>query len=109
MKTIRGALALVVFLAAPALFAQQYPAKPIRFLVGFAPGGSTDIAARLLAQKVSESFSQQVVVDNRTGAGGMISAEALAKSPPDGYTIHACTTGIFAILPFLCKKLPYDP
>jgi len=109
VTTIRGALALVVFLAAPALFAQQYPAKPIRFLVGFAPGGSTDIVARLLAQKMSESFSQQVVVDNRTGAGGMISAEALAKSPPDGYTIHACTTGIFAILPFLYKKLPYDP
>lgn len=103
------AVALVVSAAVTPLFAQQFPSKPIRFLVGFAPGGSTDIVARLLAQKMSENFGQQVVVDNRTGAGGMISAEALAKSPPDGYTIQACTTGMFAIQPFLYKKLPYDP
>jgi tripartite-type tricarboxylate transporter receptor subunit TctC len=106
---IRSAWVIVLLLASPPLFAQQYPVKPIRFLVGFAPGGSTDIVARLLAQKMAESFNQQVVVDNRTGAGGMISAEALAKSPPDGYTIQACTTGMFAIQPFLYKKLPFDP
>jgi tripartite-type tricarboxylate transporter receptor subunit TctC len=89
--------------------AQHFPSKPIRFLVGFAPGGSTDIVARLLAQKMSDSMGQQVVVENRPGAGSNIAAEALAKSPPDGYTILACTTGLFAIQPFLFKKLPYDP
>ncbi len=92
-----------------AAFAQAFPSKPIRFLVGFAPGGSTDIVARLIAQKMSESIGQQVVVENRPGAGSNIAAEALAKSPPDGHTILACTTGLFAIQPFLFKKLPYDP
>src|SRR5688572_7856327 len=81
--------------------AQSFPSKPIRFLVGFAPGGSTDIVARLLAQKMSESMGQQVVVENRPGAGSNIAAEALAKAPPDGHTILACTTGLFAIQPFL--------
>jgi len=89
--------------------AQQYPVKTVRFLVGFAPGGSTDIVARLIAQKLTDAWGQQVVVDNRAGAGGMISAELLAKSPPDGYTIQACTTGMFAIQPFLYKNLPYNP
>ena len=91
------------------LAAQTFPTKPIRFLVGFAPGGSTDIVARLLAQKMTDSMGQQVVVENRPGAGSNIAAEALAKAPPDGYTILACTTGLFAIQPFLYKKLPYDP
>ena len=95
-------------LASPAV-AQTFPSKPIRFLVGFAPGGSTDIVARLLAQKMTENMGQQVVVENRPGAGSNIAAEALAKAPPDGYTILACTTGLFAIQPFLYKKLPYDP
>ncbi len=88
--------------------AQNYPGKSIRFLVGFAPGGSTDIVARLIAQKMSENIGQQVVVDNRTGAGGIIAAEALAKSPPDGYTMFACTTGNFAIIPYLYKSVPYN-
>ena len=74
--------------------AQNFPNRSIRFIVGFAPGGSTDILARLIAQKLTDSFGQQVVVDNRTGAGGIIAAEALAKSAPDGYTIMACTTEI---------------
>ena len=88
--------------------AQNYPGKSIRFQVGFAPGGSTDIVARLIAQKMSENIGQQVVVDNRTGAGGIIAAEALAKSPPDGYTMFACTTGNFAIIPYLYKSVPYN-
>jgi tripartite-type tricarboxylate transporter receptor subunit TctC len=88
--------------------AQSFPNKSIRFLVGFAPGGSTDILARLIAQKMSENIGQQVVVDNRTGAGGIIAAEALAKSPPDGYTMLACTTGNFAIIPYLYKSVPYN-
>jgi tripartite-type tricarboxylate transporter receptor subunit TctC len=89
--------------------AQPFPSKTIRFLVGFAPGGSTDIVARLIAQEMSKTIGQQVVVDNRPGAGGNIAAELATKAPPDGHTIFACTTGVFAIQPFLYSKLPYDP
>ena len=89
--------------------AQTFPSKSIRFLVGFAPGGSTDIVARMIAQEMSKSIGQQVVVDNRPGAGGNIAAEIATKAPPDGHTIFACTTGVFAIQPFLYAKLPYDP
>jgi tripartite-type tricarboxylate transporter receptor subunit TctC len=89
--------------------AQPFPSKTIRFLVGFAPGGSTDIVARLIAQEMSKTIGQQVVVDNRPGAGGNIAAELATKAPPDGHTIFACTTGVFAIQPFLYAKLPYDP
>ena len=89
--------------------AQNYPNKTVRILVGFAPGGSTDIVARLIAQEMTKNVGQQVVVDNRPGAGGNIAAELVSKAPPDGYTLHACTTGVFAIQPFLYSKLPYDP
>ena len=89
--------------------AQVFPSKSIRILVGFAPGGSTDILARVIAQEMSKNIGQQVVVDNRPGAGGNIAAELVSKAPPDGYTLHACTTGVFAIQPFLYSKLPYDP
>jgi tripartite-type tricarboxylate transporter receptor subunit TctC len=94
---------------APSVNAQPFPSKTIRFLVGFAPGGSTDIVARLIAQEMSKTIGQQVVVDNRPGAGGNIAAELATKAPPDGHTIFACTTGVFAIQPFLYAKLPYDP
>ena len=89
--------------------AQSYPNKTIRILVGFAPGGSTDIVARLIAQEMTKNVGQQVVVDNRPGAGGNIAAELTSKAPPDGHTLFACTTGVFAIQPFLYSKLPYDP
>ncbi len=89
--------------------AQNYPNKTIRILVGFAPGGSTDIVARLIAQEMTKNVGQQVVVENRPGAGGNIAAELVSKAPPDGYTLHACTTGVFAIAPFIYSKLPYDP
>lgn len=89
--------------------AQNFPTRQIRFLVGFAPGGSTDIVARMIAQELAKNVGQQVVVDNRPGAGSLIAAELTAKSPPDGHTIFACTTGIFAILPFIQSKLPIDP
>ena len=97
-------LALLTSMAA----AQSYPSKTIRFLVGFAPGGSTDIVARLIAQELTKSIGQQVVVDNRPGAGSAIAAELTAKSPPDGHTIFACTTGVFAIMPFLYSRLGYN-
>lgn len=93
----------------PVATAQPFPSKTIRFLVGFAPGGSTDIVARLIAQEMSKTIGQQVVVDNRPGAGGNIAAELATKAPPDGHTLFACTTGVFAIQPFLYAKLPYDP
>lgn len=92
-----------------ATLAQNFPSKSIRFLVGFAPGGSTDIVARMIAQEMAKNIGQQVIVDNRPGAGSAIAAELTAKAPPDGHTIFACTTGIFAILPFIQSKLPYDP
>ncbi len=92
----------------PAL-AQNFPSKPIRFVVPYAPGGSTDIVARILAQKLSDAMGQQVVVDNRPGAGGSIGADVVAKSPPDGYTMVTAVTGTMAINQFLYRKLPFDP
>jgi len=104
---ITATLLLTLVLAAAAS-AQSFPNKTIRILVGFAPGGSTDIVARLIAQKMTDNVGQQVVVDNRPGAGGIIAAEILSKSPPDGYTMFACTTGNFAIIPYLYKTVPYN-
>lgn len=89
--------------------AQTYPSKSIRILVGFAPGGSTDIVARLIAAEMTKNVGQQVVVENRPGAGGNIAAGLASAAAPDGYTLHACTTGVFAIAPFIYAKLPYDP
>ena len=88
--------------------AQTYPSKSIRILVGFAPGGSTDIVARLIAAEMTKNLGQQVVVENRPGAGGNIAAGIASSAAPDGYTLHACTTGVFAIAPFIYSKLPYD-
>ncbi|HKA43401.1 MAG TPA: tripartite tricarboxylate transporter substrate binding protein [Burkholderiales bacterium] len=100
---------LVSIVVAAVVPAQNWPARPVRILVGFAPGGSTDIVARLIAQEMAKNLGQQVIVDNRPGAGGNIAAELTSKAPPDGHTIFACTTGVFAIQPFLYSKLPYDP
>lgn len=101
------AIALAGCVSLPAL-AQNYPAKPIRLMVGFAPGGGTDIVARVLAQKLSESWGQQVVVENRAGATGTIAADFVAKSAPDGYTLLMGHVNSNAIAPTLFKKLPYD-
>ena len=89
--------------------AQPYPAKPVRLVVGFAPGGATDILARSIAQKMSESWGQQAVVDNRPGASGMIAAETVAKASADGYTMLVASPGEIAINPHLYRKLAYDP
>lgn len=94
--------------AAPAN-AQSYPAKPVRMIVPFPAGGATDIVGRLIAQKLSESFGQQVIVDNRGGAGGTIGSDLAAKSPPDGYTMLLGTSSTHAVAPSLYSKLPYDP
>ena len=89
--------------------AAEYPTKPIRMLVGFAPGGGTDTTARTIAQPLSEALGQQVIVDNRAGAAGNIAADIASKSPPDGYTILMGTIAALAINPSLYKSLPFDP
>ena len=101
--------ALVAALLLPfAAHAQPYPSKPIKVLVGFAPGGGTDVVARLIAQKMQESMGQPVVVENRAGATGMIAAELLTKSAPDGYTILMGHVNSNAIAPNLFKTMAYD-
>jgi len=87
----------------------DYPNKPIKLIVGFAPGGSTDIVARIVAQKLGEKLGQTVIVENRAGAGGTIGADVTAKSPPDGYTLTLGTTSTHAIAAGAYSKLPYDP
>ncbi len=103
-----------VFLAAWALIAvgnvgaQTYPARPIRLIVADSPGGAPDQLARIVSQKLSLALGQQVVVDNRPGAGGVLGADIAAKAPNDGYTVLMTTTAIYAILPNRRKNLPYD-
>ena len=104
---LAGAIALMAHAAA---YAQPaYPTKAIRFIVPFPPGGGTDIGTRIIAQKLSERFNQQVLVDNRGGAAGIIGTELAAKSPPDGYTLMMGNIGTHAINVSLYSKLPYDP
>lgn len=88
--------------------AQSYPSRPIRIIVQFGPGTSVDIMARVIAQKLGENWNQQVVVDNRPGAGGIIGTALGAKAPADGYTLTMVASGAFAVNPSLYSKLPYD-
>ena len=88
--------------------AQAFPAKPIRMVVPFAPGGPTDIVGRAIAQRMTETFGQTVIVDNRAGAGGVVGADLVAKAPADGYTVLLCSTGAMAINPGLMPNIPYD-
>jgi tripartite-type tricarboxylate transporter receptor subunit TctC len=108
MSIVLRAALLFLLLAGNAL-AQTYPAKPVKLLIPFPPGGNTDIVGRLMAHKLSEAFGQQVYIENRGGAGGTIGAEAAAKSPPDGYTLFFGTTGTLASAPALQPNLRYDP
>ena len=101
------AVSSALILIAPAQ-AQPYPSRTVRILAGFAPGGSTDIMARIVAQKLTEAFQQHVVVENRPGANGNIAAETTAKAPPDGYTLLMAANG-FTINASLYKTLPYNP
>ncbi|HVL54946.1 MAG TPA: tripartite tricarboxylate transporter substrate binding protein [Burkholderiaceae bacterium] len=103
-----GAAALAAAIAAPGVGAQAYPTRPVRLLVGFPPGGSTDLAARVLAEKLGQSLGQPVVVENRPGASGNIAAEQVARSAPDGYTLLMAATS-FATSPSFFEKLPWDP
>ena len=114
-NSLVASIALTAMIAPAAAYAQgnanaplTYPTKTIRMLVGFAAGGGTDATARLFAQKLSDAFGQNVVVDNRPGAGGNIAADILAKSNPDGYTL-LMTVAAHAVNATLYRKLPYDP
>jgi len=107
-KRILFLLSLCLLAAAPAR-AQQFPVKPIRLLVGFAAGGSTDKLARVLAQRMTEVLGQPVVVDNRPGAAGNLAAEAVAGAPADGYTLFMATLSSQAINPHIYSKLKFDP
>lgn len=89
-------------------FAQQYPNKPIRIIVAYTPAGTTDILARVLGQKMSESFGQPVIIENRPGANGNIGTDVAAKATPDGYTVLMTTAGTHGINPKLYRKLPWD-
>jgi len=101
---------LLLFLAAALSFAaathaQTYPAKAVRVLVGFAPGGSTDLTARIFAQELNKLWNTQVVVDNRPGASGMIAAELASKSAPDGYTLLVSPQTSIVVAPLIFKKV----
>jgi tripartite-type tricarboxylate transporter receptor subunit TctC len=109
--TRRAALALAGgALAAPPAHAQgDWPSGPVRVVVPFAPGGSTDVAARILAERMGQTLGQTVVVENRSGSGGLVGADAVAKAAPDGYTLLMATTGLLAIAPHLYPQMPFDP
>ena len=109
---VRRAAVLLCFAlpasAVNAADAQNYPVKSIRLIVGYSPGGGTDVLSRVLAKYLGESFKQTVIVDNRPGAGGILATELVAKAPPDGYTLLT-TPSTHSINPGLYAKLPYDP
>jgi len=110
IRMLAALAALMLALPAPSgsAWAQTYPNKPVRFVVPFAPGGTTDILARLVGAKLSEVYGQQFVIENRAGAGGNIGAEIVAKSAPDGYTILMGTPGTQAINQYVYRAMPYD-
>jgi len=113
-KNRRLSLALIVgvahfLISTPGLAQSGWPNKPVRIVVPFAPGGTTDILARAVAPELSKAFGQQFVVDNRAGAGGNVGADIVAKSPGDGYTLLMGTVGTHGINKALYAKLPYDP
>ncbi len=106
---IRGLLGMFMALAGHAALAQGYPSKPIRFIIPFAPGGTTDIVARLVGQKLTEAWGQGVVVESRPGANGIIASEVTKNAAPDGHTMFMAVLSTHATNPFLYSKLPYDP
>lgn len=109
LKVFVASSLVTLCLAVGSAHAQGWPAKPIRFIVPFPAGGATDVLTRTVAPKLAEALGQQVVVDNRAGAGGMIGVDLAAKAPPDGYTLVLSTVGPVAINPSLYAKMPFDP
>ncbi len=106
-KTLKGGMLAILFAASTSAFAQAYPSKVIKIVVPFGPGGIADLTIRVVAQKMSESMKQAVIVDNRPGAGGIVAADAVAKAYPDGYTLLLISNGT-AVSAGLFKRLPYD-
>ena len=107
VKSRLAAFAAALLAALPAA-AQEYPAKPVRIIIGFPPGGATDLVARLMAPKYAGIFKQQFIVDNRPGANGVIGSDLAAKAAPDGYALHLATIGSLVLSP-ATSKVPYDP
>ncbi len=107
--TMRFLLAVIAAVLPVLAQAQAWPSKPVRLLVPFAPGGTTDVLARLVGQKLGDALGQQLLVDNRPGAGGNIGTELVVKSPADGYTLVMSFDGTMAINPSTYRKLAYDP
>ena len=105
----RPFLLLAALLCAPLLALAQYPDKPVRLVVGFPPGTGPDVVARTLGNKLGELLKQNLVIDNKAGAGGQIAAQAVAKSAPDGYNLLLGEVGSISIAPAAYSKLPYDP
>jgi tripartite-type tricarboxylate transporter receptor subunit TctC len=107
---VQRLFALIVLAAAGTAAAQgTYPTRPVTLMVGFAPGGGTDTAARIVAKQLSANLGQQVVVENRPGAGGNIATELVARATPDGHLIALASIGSLTVAPYLVAKLPYDP
>jgi tripartite-type tricarboxylate transporter receptor subunit TctC len=102
-------LVVLLLLIPGFVFAQAWPSKPLRLIVPFAPGGTTDVLARLVGQKLADALGQQVLVENKPGAGGNLGTELAVKSPPDGYTLVMSFDGTMAINPSTYRKLPFDP
>src|SRR5512137_315947 len=110
MISLRSLAWLAALLLPVAAAAQHFPERPIRMIVPFATGGVADIVARLVGQKMGESLGQNIVIDNRTGAGGSIAGELLAKARPDGYTILLCSSSVAVFNPLLNPgTVQYDP
>lgn len=108
MSIGRIGFALLLAIAAPVVCAQNFPERAVRIIVPYVPGGSTDLLSRILAEALTESLGQNVIVENRPGAGGMLGTALVAKSPPDGHTIVICTIGTCAVNPTLIKNPGYD-
>jgi tripartite-type tricarboxylate transporter receptor subunit TctC len=108
MRKVLGFAFSILFLFSKSIFAQEYPSKPIRFIIPLTPGSGADIAGRIVAQRMSTDWKQPVVVENRAGAGGQIGTSAVIKSDPDGYTLLVQSSS-HAANPAIYKTLPYDP
>ena len=109
MRLLKAAAALAIALVPWAASSQTYPTKPIRMVVPFPPGGTSDVIGRTLGQKLSEAWNQPVIMDNRSGVAGSIGAAAAAKAPPDGYTMVVGNVGPVAVNPSIYKAVGYDP
>jgi tripartite-type tricarboxylate transporter receptor subunit TctC len=109
MRAVTAFCGIALCALAPFVAAQTYPSKPIRWVVTYPPGGPTDFVARAVGAKLTEAWGQQVLIDNRPGAGGIIGTELAARSVPDGYTLLFGTSAGMTINPALVANLPYDP